>query len=875
MQVSRKPIRWPFVVVLVALLAFCLAVPRCWRSDDGQAGPSSQSVSAPRTRAPSDARQVIARGPQPGKTGATDDDRLAGKIAAVPAEMTSDNDVSLCAELPTGIVALPPPPGFPTVDWPTPEDVFRVNSAIALDSARTVRLAPLAATDLPPPVSDALQRLGRGLVVYSPPAAASEWILKSMASLGGWPADWSIAAETRVTPIESTPTEPTPATVGPAVPSAEAASPVATPSATTLRIMDPGGRLAIAPPRADAPPRDPIPIPTPTRQPPRESKALATSGPWSPPEVLFDQLARLAQHPESADWAVDTLAQLRTLFEGDGDRGRADALLAGLSRSAAEAVELAGATRENALRVELLRARWALERRLDCWTAMRDIRLAAVSEPRIASRGSLRPLFRNWSQDAAQGRRLESLSADLESYERSRDPQPARRVAVAQREFRSSGSDLDRALADAVEEHYRNANFRIALTADMINRFVSEERVERRAVWDRIAGTPVRGRSETVSRSQVALQPALGRWQMELQTDGVVESNTRSVGRARVYTRGETYFSARTPIVVDPGGAWTQSTAVTASNCSRLVGVSTGIDWIPLIGAYARNRAIEQYLAKRSRAKAEVEHKVTTQTMARLDDRTSEWVGQWQRDLENRLTDPLAKYGIEATPLELTTSDQRVVARLRIAGAEQLASHTPRPQALSDSVASVQIHESALTNAAVALELNGERLTAAELQTRLREKIPRLALEQPPEAPEDTVFQFAAQDAVRFHINGGRLELTLAVAEFYQPGQRIRSFIVHAYYSPIVRGVTAELVRDGSLGIEGAIGGADRARLHNVFGAVLSEERRLPIFRPDDPADPRLAGLMITQLVLEDGWLGMAIGPQSGGRVAERQRSLR
>jgi hypothetical protein len=111
--------------------------------------------------------------------------------------------------------------------------------------------------------------------------------------------------------------------------------------------------------------------------------------------------------------------------------------------------------------------------------------------------------------------------------------------------------------------------------------------------------------------------------------------------------------------------------------------------------------------------------------------------------------------------------------------------------------------------------------------------------------------------------------------ELYQPGERIRDFIVHAYYTPVVSEATAELVRDQSLGIEGALRGSERARLHNVFNVVFPEERRLPIFRPDNPADPRLAGLMITQLVLEDGWLGAAIGPRTAKRVAERNRSRR
>ena len=39
--------------------------------------------------------------------------------------------------------------------------------------------------------------------------------------------------------------------------------------------------------------------------------------------------------------------------------------------------------------------------------------------------------------------------------------------------------------------------------------------------------------------------------------------------------------------------------------------------------------------------------------------------------------------------------------------------------------------------------------------------------------------------------------------------------------------------------------------------------------------DRHFEGLMITQLVLEDGWIGLAIGPESINRVAERSRSLK
>jgi hypothetical protein len=211
---------------------------------------------------------------------------------------------------------------------------------------------------------------------------------------------------------------------------------------------------------------------------------------------------------------------------------------------------------------------------------------------------------------------------------------------------------------------------------------------------------------------------------------------------------------------------------------------------------------------------------------------------------------------------------------MRVAGDHQLGAHTPRPRALSDSLASLQLHESALTNAAQVLALDAQRLTAPQLQTLLRDKFRSMAEENPAEVREDTVFEFAYRDAVQFRIDDGRLEVIISMAGFEHQGRHTRDFIVHAYYVPVLDGLNAELVRDGALGIEGRLGSADRARLHNAFNAVLPEDRRLPLVRLDESVQQRLGGLAITQCVLEDGWIGVAIGPTDGNRVAERSRSL-
>ena len=130
-----------------------------------------------------------------------------------------------------------------------------------------------------------------------------------------------------------------------------------------------------------------------------------------------------------------------------------------------------------------------------------------------------------------------------------------------------------------------------------------------------------------------------------------------------------------------------------------------------------------------------------------------------RKNLYARFTDRFDEYGIKLTTVEMKSTPERLVARVRVAGDDQLGSHTPRPRALSDSLASVQVHESAMNNLAVTLGLDGKRYTAPSCKPRSANGSRKLVVKDPPEARHDTVFQFAPKDAVQFHVADGKLEL--------------------------------------------------------------------------------------------------------------------
>ena len=79
----------------------------------------------------------------------------------------------------------------------------------------------------------------------------------------------------------------------------------------------------------------------------------------------------------------------REQLEGDD----VQSILADLAESAQEAHHMADNTDNDRLRVELLRAHWGLARRLDCWAAMHEDRVASQFHGRVAARGELSPYF--------------------------------------------------------------------------------------------------------------------------------------------------------------------------------------------------------------------------------------------------------------------------------------------------------------------------------------------------------------------------------------------------------------------------------------------------------------------------------------------------
>lgn len=602
--------------------------------------------------------------------------------------------------------------------------------------------------------------------------------------------------------------------------------------------------------------------------------------------TLTDQLSRLSEYDTTVAWAWDAADRLRILARSQATELDAIAReLSNLSTLADQAAQQAVSTSERRLEVELTRARYAIERRVETWSAVVDgvrARTAmahqevedALSDARWAMSPNAWAMvpgmtYRQSTPIETQGIRV---ARKLEEYETNPSAADAREIVERVSKMYQQGSAPGEKLAKAVEQQYRNANFRLAISEDLVNRVIPSSQAQMSQVRDRIAGAQVHGHSVNKSKLQVRVIPDPHALRFGLEARGEITSRTVSYGGpARLHSRGSTVFVASKQVVVTQHGVNASPATAQARNDSRLIGLSTSYDRVPLIGTYARSRARSEYSQMRGRARAEVESKVSTKVAQSIDNSTQQTLDRFESRYQEEVLARAEGLGLKVTPIEMRTTESRWITRLRVAGPYQLAAHTPRTRAPSDSLVSLQLHESALNNVIEGIGLDNRRMNSDELDDYLAERL-SMELKQPLDTSEQATLHFAEQDAVRVSLQEGRVRLTLSLQEFEARGTSHQDFKVHVHFRPEVEGTRALLVQEGTPQIEGRMRTGKRLKLHGALGKVFGEDRRIDLVKSPAEYAPEhaeaLRGIAPTQFVIEDGWLGIAFGPQRTGRIA-------
>lgn len=659
---------------------------------------------------------------------------------------------------------------------------------------------------------------------------------------------------------------------------------------------------------------------------------------WPLPRNLMLQLEQVAKTEHGASWAARVRAALIQLHNADSTASPAAAeSLDLLAAAVQEATELAVREVRPAPRSEILRANYALARRVEIWRQIREVVqgetipvvlrgdddeqisrrvLAIESELAEAAEGGAwseyllltelcelidsgkteakqqlsRKILARMESDKLDSEQLKMLESepfshlafslrrwadepidhmalldDLESYEETRRVDGARSLARQYQNSRWSTNPKIEELSELLNAHYRNANVRVAVAAELLNRMIPDIDPTDEDVNEYIQGAQVYGSSRIHTNLRATLTPDPIQWRVGVEASGEVESSTAAnAGPATFYNEALSQYLARKLMTVDRHGVTVSRAEAEADSNAGLTGFRTDFDRVPILSWLARSIALDQHDSRFNSARREAERRLAERVSERLDDEVHTRLEQAEREFNEKLLAPLTSLKLNPQALDLHTSKTRLIGRYRLAGDHQLGAHTPRPQAPGNSVLSVQLHESAMNNIIEQLELEGKRSDLRDVYSDIGKVFARPDYEAPEDVPEGVTIQFADSEAIRVRFEQGRVVVTLRIAELSRRrGRKWRHFAVRAYYVPDPTQLDANLVRESLIELDGRhITSIDRAVLSGVFSKALSRNRPFKLINKRIAESENLQDMQVTQFVVTEGWIGVALGPQ-------------
>jgi len=601
-----------------------------------------------------------------------------------------------------------------------------------------------------------------------------------------------------------------------------------------------------------------------SRDPALAVPARAPESVWPEPAALLDQLHRVASAPHGDDpacmaacgWAEETIAVVGQVIatQGPHDAAAATALIS-LGDAVHAGMEAADRIRDQATSSLARRAALAVARRAAVWRAA----VGLFTSPQPAATATSSPAL---AAGAAQ------LLTALERFEATAAPAEAAAVRECLRVIDGSGGPAGATLTRTVGEHYLAPNVRVAVHQQFLDKLLPEAQVRTGPVDEIIAGRQVRGTRTVTRTTTVKFLPDPDEIAFHLEVHGDISSRSvTDAGPVSLTSRGSATFVVQKPVKVSAQGLLFGPATGVASNRSRLDGIQTSFDSVPVMRSLVRQIAKSQHEDSMPDVNREVIDKIIAKACRETDQQAEPQFADVAERIRTKVWTPLVKLGLEPTPVALETTQTVATARLRLAGDAHLAAHTPRPRAPTDALLSMQFHDSSLNNAFDRLGLAGQRLTLEDLITQL---CSRLGLEPklPEDLPEGVEVTFAQSQPLRVECRDGRVNVRVALDALESGRRNWYDLVVQVAYRPTVAGPQVYLEREGPVQIGGpGHQGRMEIALRTIFGKIFPKERPIAVLPERITKNPRLASMHAVQAVSSDGWFGLALASREPAKT--------
>lgn len=414
------------------------------------------------------------------------------------------------------------------------------------------------------------------------------------------------------------------------------------------------------------------------------------------------------------------------------------------------------------------------------------------------------------------------------------------------------------AAMNAIVSQYGNPNLQIDASEAFINSLLGQSVAQPRNVNECILGTRINGTACLTGNVSANLSPMHNGVALTIHLSGHVATKNRGYNRGVViHATGNSTVYASKHVVATPTGV--TSTAATVSSDLRTQ-INSIQHRMKIVRKIASRKAAEQ----KPQADAIARVRLNRRVASSFDEQVNTKLAEANSNLQ-KLDQPmpvLTRLGLSRPTFSFASTSSSVGGTITHAATHQLAaSNSPLPSPSQLHGLAVDLHQSILENVIESF-LQGRTLRSADLDDYAQQFVG----EVPPELAEESQNEqwsilFETYRPVGIEFDNGRIQLTLRMVRLSGPqGDLSGNPTATVTYVPIWGDGKIVLQREGEVETDFGAGGGG---LQNTNKRSVLRKKLDDVFKPEieipldgvSKAFPKLAGINIDTLSIEDGWL--------------------
>ncbi len=314
---------------------------------------------------------------------------------------------------------------------------------------------------------------------------------------------------------------------------------------------------------------------------------------------------------------------------------------------------------------------------------------------------------------------LAELCNSVETLEETNSKETSVKLGNILGELNPLLADGGELIANTINSHYFNYNFRVLVSEYFVNRVSRKTKNESSSISDFILGANVSGNQNTSYYTGVNFLPSGWGAKFELTLNGTVSSNT--VGRTRyvnVHTNGNHTFYAQKELVYDGVNLKETGKAATISINARNTTTGLAVNEAGPFGLFegtVRRRARQEIANKRGQSEAIARRKIREQVLPKFKTEVTDALTQINNDLENKIAVRLKNAGIYPSKSDIRSSRTHMFMNHQIGNPGEPGGDLKNPTQTPNIGITVHLHESLFNNIIDRFNLAGRTMTEEDI----------------------------------------------------------------------------------------------------------------------------------------------------------------